>query len=214
MLLKLFRHAAGAGVGVVRVHDERKRVHHVAVKQNIQLHKLGGAVVVHLVVKACVALCAGFQRVEEVVDDLAQGQVVVELHPVGVDIFCVLINTAALLAKLHHRADIGGRRKDAGLHKGLGCALDDRGVRIICGVVDGDLASAGQREAVDNRGQRGDDVQIVFALQPLLNNFHVQKAQKTAAEAEAKRHRRLRLEGEGRVVELELFQRVAQVGIL
>ena len=63
-------------------------------------------------------------------------------------------------------------------------------------------------------GERRDEVEVELALQPLLNDLHVEHAEKAAAEAEAQRHGALRLEGEGGVVELELFQRVAQVGVL
>ena len=67
---------------------------------------------------------------------------------------------------------------------------------------------------VNNGGEGGDQIQIELPLQPLLNDLHVEHAQKAAAEAEAQRHGAFRLEGEGGVVELELFQRVPQVGIL
>ena len=64
---------------------------------------------------------------------------------------------------------------------------------------------------VDDRGRGGDEVEVVLALQPLLDDLHVQQAEEAAAEAEAERLRGLRLEGEGGVVEPQLLQRVAQV---
>ena len=52
------------------------------------------------------------------------------------------------------------------------------------------------------------------ALKPLLNDFHVQHSEEAAAEAEAEGDGAFRLEGQAGVVELELFQRVAQIGVL
>jgi len=51
----------------------------------------------------------------------------------------------------------------------------------------------------------------VLAFQPLLHDLHVQHAEEAAAEAEAQGVGADGLEGEGRVVELQLLQRVAQV---
>ena len=63
--------------------------------------------------------------------------------------------------------------------------------------------------------RRGDDqVDAEFALEPLLRDFHVQQAEKSRAEAEAQRLRSLRLADEARVVEAQLFDRVAQRTVL
>ena len=39
---------------------------------------------------------------------------------------------------------------------------------------------------VDYRRCSGDQIQIIFPLQPLLDNFHMQQTEETTAEAEAK----------------------------
>ena len=59
-------------------------------------------------------------------------------------------------------------------------------------------------------GARRDQVEVELALEPLLDDLHVEQAQEAAAEAEAERDRALRLEGEGGVVEVELLERLAQ----
>ena len=61
-----------------------------------------------------------------------------------------------------------------------------------------------------DRRRRGDEVQGELALEALLDDLHVEQAQEAAAEAEPERDRALRLEGEARVVEVELVQRLAQ----
>jgi hypothetical protein len=48
------------------------------------------------------------------------------------------------------------------------------------------LAPRGEH-LVDHGGGRGDQVEVVFALQPLLDDLHVQHAEKAAAKAETER---------------------------
>ena len=67
---------------------------------------------------------------------------------------------------------------------------------------------------IDDAGQGGHQVQIEFPLQPLLDDLHVQQAKEAAAEAEAQRGTGFQLKGQGGVVELQLFQRVLQIGVL
>ena len=63
-------------------------------------------------------------------------------------------------------------------------------------VVDLDHLAVGQGDAVAH-GRRGrDEVEVVLALEPLLDDLHVEQAEEAAAEAEAERGRGLRLEGE------------------
>ena len=87
-------------------------------------------------------------------------------------------------------------------------------VRPARGIVHFDHAAVGKRDVVAHAGRGGDQVQLVLALQALLDDLHVQQAEKAAAEAEAKGDRTLRLEEEGGVVEAQLFQGVAQQRVL
>ena len=49
---------------------------------------------------------------------------------------------------------------------------------------------------VDDRGRGGDQVEVEFALEPLLDDFQMQQPEEAAAEAEAERGRGFHLEGE------------------
>ena len=91
--------------------------------------------------------------------------------------------------------------------------LDGGGVGVVVRVIDHDDAAVGLDYLIYNAGQGGYKVKVKFALKALLNDLHVQHAEEAAAEAEAKRHGALRLEGQGGVVELKLFECVAQVGV-
>ena len=74
------------------------------------------------------------------------------------------------------------------------------------------MTSPSLQHAAEAHRRRGrDEVEVVLALQPLLDDLHVQQAEEAAAEAEAQRRRRLGLARERRVVEAQLVERVAQV---
>ena len=76
-----------------------------------------------------------------------------------------------------------------------------------------DLAGRGQDTILD-RWSGDQQIQIILALQALAHDLHVQQAQETGAEAEAQRGAGLGQIRQRGIVELELFERVAQVGIV
>ena len=78
------------------------------------------------------------------------------------------------------------------------------------GAVHFDHFAADARDAVAHARRGGDQVHAEFALQALLHDFHVQQAEKAAAETEAERHGIFRLVEKRRVVQLQFAERVAQ----
>ena len=89
-----------------------------------------------------------------------------------------------------------------------------RGIGPARRVIDLDHRPIREVNFVADAGRRGDEVEVELALQPLLDDLHVQQAEKAAPESEAERDRAFRLEEEGGVVELEFFQSIAQQGVL
>jgi hypothetical protein len=87
-------------------------------------------------------------------------------------------------------------------------------VRQRARVLHPELLAVGHHHPVLHVGHGGDQVQVELALQPLLDDLHVQQPQEAAAEAEAERGGGLRLVGERRVVQLQLLERVAQLLVL
>ena len=61
-------------------------------------------------------------------------------------------------------------------------------------IIDHDNAAVGFDDLIYNARQSRNEVKVKFALKALLNDLHVQHAQKSAAEAEAERGRAFRLE--------------------
>ena len=57
-------------------------------------------------------------------------------------------------------------------------------------------------------------IQIVFSLQSLLNDFQVEQSKESTTESKSKCQRSLRLKIKCRIVELQLFQCISQIRIL
>ena len=64
---------------------------------------------------------------------------------------------------------------------------------------------------IHHRRSGGDDIHVEFALKPLLHDFHVQQPEKPATETKTERLGYFRLVHQRRIVELELFKRIAQL---
>ena len=96
------------------------------------------------------------------------------------------------------------------LHHGLFHILDLGRIRQVAGVIDRKLRSVVLLYFIDNARCSRHKVQVKLALQPFLDDLHVQQPKESAAEAETKRHGGLRFIGKRRIVEDELIQRIAQ----
>ena len=194
--------------------DEAERIDLIAVEEHIHLHEIARLILAQLIVERGIALRARLERVEKVIYYLVERHLIVQLDKARVEILHILILAAPVLTQRHDVADKLLRRDDGDLHKRLVRLGDGDGVGVVVGVVHHDGAAVGLADLVDDGGQRGDKLQIKFALQTLLYYLHMQHPQKAAAEAKAQRDGALRLIRERGVVELELFQRVAQIRIL
>ena len=193
--------------------DEAEGVDLVSVEQQVHLDQFAGLIALQLVVQGGIALGAGLQGVKEVVDDLADGHGVVQLHQVGVQILHVLKHAPAVLTHGHDVAHIVGGRDDGDLSIGLPGLQDGAGIGVVVGVVHPHHGAVRLGDLVDHGGEGGDQVQVEFPLQPLLDDLHVEHAQKAAAEPKAQGNGGLGFEGQGGVVELELIQGIPQIRI-
>ena len=91
---------------------------------------------------------------------------------------------------------------------------DVAGLGQLGRAVDLDDLAVGLGDAIQHARRRRDQVHVELALEPLLHDLHVQQAEESAAEAEAERDRGLRLEEERGVVQPQLLERLAQLGVL
>src|SRR5437764_3486104 len=81
-------------------------------------------------------------------------------------------------------------------------------------MIDFDFLAIRLRDLIAHARRSGDQLQIKFALQSLLNDLHVQQAEKAAAEAESECNRTFGLEEKRRIVEPKFFERLAQLSVL
>ena len=58
---------------------------------------------------------------------------------------------------------------------------------------------------------RADNIQIKFAAQTFLDHFHVQQAEEAAPEAKSQCNGAFRVEGEGGIVQMQLFKTCAHL---
>src|SRR5207237_5013614 len=113
--------------------------------------------------------------------------------------------------------DVLVRTKDVGFHDRLPNFLDQTWIRRVRGVIDENSLTPGSFDFVNDARAGRDDVHVVFATQSLLNNFHVQEPEKTAAKPESEGNRTFRRVNERRVVQPQLadggFQMLEVAGV-
>src|SRR5713101_3084674 len=201
-------------LSLATVGDQRQGVDRVAGDQHVELDQLALAEPDHLVVHRGVALRAGLQLVVEVVNDLAQRNLILEHDTVARPVLQLLEHAAPILTELHHRTDVSGRNDDRKLHERLGYGLDRGGGGKQSRVVDFDRVASLQLHAVLDGGCRRDELQLELALQAFLDDLEVEQTEESAAKPESQRGRVLRLVRKRAVVELQLLERLLQVGEL
>ena len=192
------------------MHDRAERVHAVTVQQDVDLNEVSTLLAALLIIQGGVTARARLELVEEVKDDLGQGQLVVQLDTVLAQVIHPPHRATPILAQLHDRArELRGsqdRRVDDGF-----AHLGDLALGELARVVDAHLGTVFGDDAIDDvRGGR-DEVQVELALKPLSDDLQVQQPQEPTAESKAQSRRGLRLESKRRVVELKALQRVTQI---
>ena len=164
--------------------NKRQSVHLVAVEQQVHLHQVALLVVRQLVVQRSVTLGVCFQGIKEVIDDLVQRHLVVDLHQVGVQILHIHELSPAILAEGHDVAYELVGRDDGHVHKRLQRLGNAARVGVVVGVVHEDSGTVGLDDLIDDAGQGGDQIQVKFSLQTLLDDLHVEHPQEAHAEPE------------------------------
>ena len=208
-LFQLFDHDPAARFRAVAVDHDRQRVHRLVIHQDRHLDQEILAVFADLVVKAGIALGHRFQPVVEVEDDLGQGQVIDD-HRAGTGIGQIQLDAAPVLAQFQNVAQVIVGHHDRGLDARLLDMVDQGQVGHVGGVVQFAHLAVAHVQPENDAGRGGDQVQIIFAFQPVADHLQVQQPQKAAAEAEAKRGRSLHFGAEAGVVQGQFLDRVAQ----
>ena len=199
-------------VGLLAVHDDRERVHRLSLTSTSILTRSPGAVLVEAIVHRGIAARARLELIVEIDQDLGQRDVKVEHHAAlrpGIP-SCRTRRAAPVASSIIGPIYSVGVKMLMRIH-GSRISSISSGVGQVGGVVDDRRSRRRVRSTwYSTLGAVAKQVQLVLALQALLDDLHVQQAQEAAAEAKAQRRRGLGLVDQRGVVELQLFQRVAQ----
>ena len=124
------------------------------------------------------------------------------------------LDTTLLIAQRHDRADVFLRHVKVYRHDRFADFLDSGRVGHLGRIVHHQHVAVFQDHFIHDRRSRCDQVHAEFALQSFLNDFHMQKTKETAPETEAQRLRHFWFVLQGRIVQLQFFQRIAQGVVL
>ena len=211
---QLLAEAAAPLVALGAVHDGREGVHLLPVEHHVELHHVRLAEANQLIIQRGVAAADALELVEEVEHNFRQRQLEAHLHPLTRQVALALDDAALVHAQRDNGPDVLRGGDNLRLDERLLDALYQVGLRHVGGSVDGQLLVLRADGVELHAGHGGNHRHVEFALEALLHDFHVQHAQKAAAEAEAQRHGSLRLPHQRGVVELQLFHAGAQLFVL
>ena len=171
----------------------RERIHRLVIHQNRHFHEVILAVASHLIVKGRIAFGHRFQTVIEVKDHLIQRQII-DHHGAGARVGEVFLDAATVLAQLQHVAEVVIGHKNCRFDARFFEVVDLGHVRHVGGVVHLDhltrlVIFAFHIDVIDHRRRGGDEVDVIFTLDPVADDFEVQQAEEAAAEAKAQRGR-------------------------
>ena len=108
-----------------------------------------------------------------------------QINAVGVDVLHINKRSAPVLTELHNVADILLGSVNVRVGNGLLSHLNKRRIGVVGRVVNQLNRAVGLGNSVNYARRGGDKVEHILAFKAFLNNLHMQKSEKTAAEAEA-----------------------------
>ena len=117
-------------------------------------------------------------------ENLVQRQLAGQHHPACVERFCLFHLAPPIHDKLKHVSDVFVVADHIGHDHRLVDVIDFRRVRKVNRIIDFHLFARFQKYLIDHAGIGADDVEIVFAAEPFLDDFHVKQAEKSAAISE------------------------------
>ena len=194
--------------------SRRERIHRFAVQQDIELRQAALAVPRLVVVERGVTARDALQLVVKIEYDFRQRHVERHLHPVLRDEYLIAERAALVDAKLDDVAQVIALGDDLGFDVWFLYFVHHGRFRQPRRIVYVNRFALFRRHPVRYVGYGGDDVHVEFAVEALLDDFHVEQAEEAAAETESEGEGAFRVERERGVVELELLQRGAQVFVL
>jgi hypothetical protein len=108
------------------------------------------------------------------VADFRRSQLILKHHARRTDVLGLAINSAAVLAQFHQVADAVRWKDQVHQDERLANLLDMRRVRQLARRVDADNGAVGFLNFISDRGRGLDHGDMELALEPFLDDLHVQ----------------------------------------
>ena len=124
------------------------------------------------------------------------------------------ILTAPFHAQGHHRSHVTFRNQNGGLDVGLFNRTYRGGVGKMGRVVYHQFAFVAEGESIAHRWNREDKRYVKFTFQSFLHDFKMKKSEKSTAESEPQGCRRVLLEAEGSIIELQFIKGSSEVFVI
>ena len=194
---------------IIVVGDQRQRIYTLAVDQHVHAHHVGCLEAFEVVIQRRVATGGGLQAVKEIEHHfrhrnfIGQRNLFTVINHVG--LHATLLNT--------QRDDVAQellRQQHVAFRDRLTQLLNVIQRRQLGRAIDIDDFFRRGFHFVDNRRRGGNQIQVVFAFQTLLDDFHVQQAEEATAEAEAQRRGTFRLIEQRRIVQAQFTERITE----
>ena len=195
------------------MHDDRQRIHTLAVDQQIQAHQIRHLETLELIVERSITTTHRLQLIEEIEHHLAERQFVNDRYLIS-QILQLELHPATLLAQREHPTHVFLRAKDVRLDDGLADLGHFVDRRQLGRVVDVQHFPGVREDLIDHRRRSGDQIQVVLALQAFLDDLHMEHAQKAASKPESQGGGCLGLEMQRRIIQTQFLQGIAQVLVI
>src|SRR5579863_555867 len=178
------------------MHDDGERVNRLTGDQDIELDHGRFPIVGKMVVERGVAARDGLEAIVEVENNFIQRQLVVQHDAIRGDVLKSLLAATFLFDQGQYPANVFRLGQDGGQNHRFLDLGNLAGVGPAGGIIDFDHLTIGLVYLVADAGSGGDQRKVELALQTLLNDLHVEQAEKSAAKAEAQGDGAFRLEEE------------------
>src|SRR5665213_3504171 len=182
------------------MHYGGKRIDGIAIEQNIELHEIAPAVLQKFVIEGSVTARDRFQLIVEIENNFGKRKFVMNVGARRVDVRGRFVNAAPVVGKLHNRANVIAWRDNLRLDIRLLDPFNLSRLGHRGGIIDRDDIASRRDDAIFHIRNRRYERLIEFALQPLLDDFHVEQSKKPTSKSEAERDGTFRLVYQRRIV--------------
>ena len=158
------------------MNNERERIDNFAVKEYIKLYQSWRNKSRHLIVIACITLCAWLKRIKEIVYYFVQRQVIVHLNTVQIKVLHILEGASSFLTQIHYTSDIFWRCVDICFYHRLFGNFYFWRIGVICRVVNVNRFAVCLCYLVYYWRGSCNKVKIIFTFKSFLDYLHMKKS--------------------------------------